>query len=60
MGSELSEVRIAWAEHAGVRVGRQGGYDLIQCEICGFRHAIPLPRSSGSRDSVSNGGFSYR
>lgn len=43
MGAELAEIRIAWAEHAGVCVGRRGRYDLIQCEICGFCHQIPLP-----------------
>ena len=47
MGAELAEVRIAWADHVGVCVGRRGRYDLIQCDICGFCHQIPLPGSSG-------------
>jgi len=34
---------IAWQAHEGRRVARIKGYDIIQCEICGFRHVLPLP-----------------
>ena len=47
MGAERAEVRIVWADHAGVCVGRRGRYDLIQCDICGFCHQVPLPETSG-------------
>ncbi|HEY0107668.1 MAG TPA: hypothetical protein VGB91_16425 [Rhizomicrobium sp.] len=57
MGAEFAEIRIAWADHAGVCIGRRGRYDLIQCEICGFRHEIPLPdQSRGARDPFRDGG----
>ena len=34
---------IAWQAHEGRRVARVKGYDIIQCELCGFRHVLPLP-----------------
>jgi SAM-dependent methyltransferase len=39
----LATSQIAWADHEGVLVGRANGYDVIFCERCGFRHAVPLP-----------------
>ncbi len=62
MGAELAEIRIVWADHAGACVGRRGQYDLIQCEICGFCHAVPLPDPGGraSRDAAWNGGAFHR
>ena len=39
----LATSQIAWAEHEGVLVGRANGFDIIFCERCGFRHAVPLP-----------------
>ena len=61
MGAELAEVRIAWADHAGVCVARRGFYDLIQCEICGFCHQVPLPEPRGhAREAYRDGGSFYR
>lgn len=34
---------IAWQTHQGARIARANGHDIIACEMCGFRHAIPLP-----------------
>jgi SAM-dependent methyltransferase len=34
---------IAWQAHEGRRVARLKGYDIIDCEICGFCHVLPLP-----------------
>ncbi|HXC55534.1 MAG TPA: class I SAM-dependent methyltransferase [Rhizomicrobium sp.] len=46
MGAEIAEVSIAWADHEGPCVARKGGYDIIHCEMCGFRHAVPLPSAA--------------
>jgi len=37
------EPTIAWQAHDGRRVARVKGYDIIQCDLCGFRHVLPLP-----------------
>lgn len=29
--------------HRGPRIAHAKGHDIIACEICGFRHALPLP-----------------
>jgi len=34
---------IAWQAHDGRRVARVAGYDIIQSDLCGFRHVLPLP-----------------
>ena len=43
MATAAVEPIIAWQAHEGRRVARVKGYDIIQCEICGFRHVLPLP-----------------
>ncbi|MDE2182247.1 MAG: class I SAM-dependent methyltransferase [Alphaproteobacteria bacterium] len=43
MDLAASEPIIAWQSHEGRRIARVNGYDIIACEICGFRHALPLP-----------------
>lgn len=43
MGAETAEIKISWAAHEGPCVARTNGYDIIHCEMCGFRHAVPLP-----------------
>ena len=43
MGAENAQIAIAWAEHEGLCVARKNRYDIIHCEMCGFRHAVPLP-----------------
>jgi SAM-dependent methyltransferase len=30
-------------EHSGEKVDSANGYDIIDCEVCGFRHVIPIP-----------------
>jgi SAM-dependent methyltransferase len=37
------EPTIAWQAHEGRRVARVKGYDIIQCDLCGYRHVLPLP-----------------
>lgn len=31
--------------HKGRKVAARSGHDIIECERCGFRHALPLPRA---------------
>lgn len=35
--------RMSWQGHSGPVVARKGGYTVISCESCGFRHVVPLP-----------------
>jgi len=46
MGAEKAQIAIAWADHEGPCVARKNGYDIIHCEMCGFRHAVPLPKQA--------------
>jgi SAM-dependent methyltransferase len=43
MGIETREIIIAWQAHEGPCIARKGGYDILDCAMCGFRHAVPLP-----------------
>jgi SAM-dependent methyltransferase len=31
--------------HKGLRVAARSGHDIIECETCGFKHALPLPHA---------------
>ncbi len=37
------ETVVIWQTHQGPRLAAVNGYDIIACEMCGFRHAVPLP-----------------
>src|SRR5262245_46255181 len=48
MGASAARTVISWTDHAGSDhdgplITRVQGYDVIGCEVCGFRHVIPLP-----------------
>jgi SAM-dependent methyltransferase len=43
MDTAAAETIVAWQAHEGRRVARVRGYDIIDCEMCGFRHVLPLP-----------------
>lgn len=30
-------------KHYGIKVDSKIGYDIIECEVCGFKHVIPIP-----------------
>jgi rRNA maturation protein Nop10 len=34
---------IAWEGHAGQALDAVAGFTVIECELCGFRHAVPTP-----------------
>ena len=43
---------IAWQAHEGRRVARVAGYDIIQCDLCGFRHVSAAARSGRARSGA--------
>ena len=43
MAVASAETHISWQAHEGPCVSRVKGFDIIHCEMCGFRHAVPLP-----------------
>jgi 2-polyprenyl-3-methyl-5-hydroxy-6-metoxy-1,4-benzoquinol methylase len=48
MGAIAAKTNISWsgadgASHDGPLVTRSKGYDLIACDVCSFRHVVPLP-----------------
>ena len=48
MGAAQGKSTVSWngldgASHGGALVTRDKGYDVIACEVCGFRHVVPLP-----------------
>ena len=43
MKSSTAQSAIAWNGHEGPRVADANGFDIIDCKVCGFRHAVPLP-----------------
>ncbi|HWR41443.1 MAG TPA: class I SAM-dependent methyltransferase [Patescibacteria group bacterium] len=34
---------VEWQQHRGPAVAAANGVDIIECETCGFKHAIPIP-----------------
>ncbi|HEX3811043.1 MAG TPA: class I SAM-dependent methyltransferase [Rhizomicrobium sp.] len=46
MGAATTEKAITWQGHSGPHVASANGYDVIACEACGFRHAVPLPSAA--------------
>jgi SAM-dependent methyltransferase len=43
MGAASAETGIIWGHHKGARLAHVKGHDILDCERCGFRHAVPLP-----------------
>ncbi|HEY4264555.1 MAG TPA: class I SAM-dependent methyltransferase [Micropepsaceae bacterium] len=48
MGAIAAKTIISWsasdgASHDGPLISRKNGYDVIACDVCGFRHVVPLP-----------------
>ncbi|WP_321405105.1 class I SAM-dependent methyltransferase [Maridesulfovibrio sp.] len=35
--------RKCWIDHSGIVLDSVDGFDVIQCESCGFKHIIPIP-----------------
>jgi SAM-dependent methyltransferase len=33
----------SWHEHAGEVLDSVGGFDVIECQACGFKHIVPVP-----------------
>jgi 2-polyprenyl-3-methyl-5-hydroxy-6-metoxy-1,4-benzoquinol methylase len=43
MRALAAETVVAWNDHEGPLLTRAKGYDIIVCNVCGFRHVVPLP-----------------
>ena len=41
--------RKCWTEHSGIVLHSKDGFDVIDCEACGFKHIIPLPNEEELR-----------
>ena len=39
----VDEKSVRWNGHEGELLASKNGHDIIACEACGFRHAVPLP-----------------
>jgi len=39
-----------WNEHEGTVLHSVDGFDVIDCELCGFKHIIPIPSEDELRD----------
>jgi hypothetical protein len=42
----------SWREHQGEVVDSVKGFDVIECEICGFKHIIPIPTEDEMESSL--------
>jgi len=42
----VDEKAVRWNGHEGELLASANGHDIIACEACGFRHAVPLPDPS--------------
>lgn len=45
MSHAAAEDFIQDGPHKGRRVAARPGHDIVECENCGFKHALPLPRA---------------
>ena len=43
MGAVTARAVIEWQSHAGPRLANDKNHDILDCQSCGFRHAVPLP-----------------
>lgn len=51
MDAVAAETIISWEGHEGPRVARAKGFDIVACTVCGFTHALPLPRASDMEEA---------
>lgn len=40
---EMTGQVLSWQNHMGPILDEVPGYSIIQCQVCGFNHAVPLP-----------------
>ena len=43
MGAASAEAIVEWQGHGGPLLAHVKGHDILECRVCGFRHAVPLP-----------------
>ena len=41
-------------EHPGNEVGSSNGFSIVDCQICGYKHAIPVPTSDELKEVYSH------
>ena len=56
MGAIAAKTTISWSgldglSHDGPLVTRKQTYDVIACNVCGFRHVVPLPDARALEDA---------
>ena len=56
MGAIAAKTTISWSgldglSHDGPLVTRSKTYDVIACDVCGFRHVVPLPDARALEDA---------
>ncbi|MBI9109631.1 bifunctional 2-polyprenyl-6-hydroxyphenol methylase/3-demethylubiquinol 3-O-methyltransferase UbiG [Maridesulfovibrio ferrireducens] len=44
----------SWKEHEGTVLHSVDGFDVIDCELCGFNHIIPIPDEDKLRESYKH------
>jgi len=63
MAASAAKTVICWTDHSGndhdgPLVTRVHDYDVIACEVCGFRHVIPLPSPADLERAYSDAYYS--
>ena len=43
IAAETPAQSLSWNGHTGPSIAKVKEFDIIACEACGFRHAVPLP-----------------
>lgn len=47
-----------WQEHKGPVLATANGFDVIECELCGFRHIIPIPTEEEQEEAYQHDYYS--
>jgi 2-polyprenyl-3-methyl-5-hydroxy-6-metoxy-1,4-benzoquinol methylase len=55
--SEIPAVK-EWGEHKGPIAASENGFDVIDCEQCGFRHIVPLPATEDLKETYEHDYYS--
>jgi SAM-dependent methyltransferase len=43
-----------WQNHAGLILDSVNGFDVIECDTCGFKHIIPIPTEKEMKEYYTN------
>jgi len=53
MAEAVNESTVCWHGHEGVRLAHIEDFDIIDCRLCGFAHATPLPEPETLTETYS-------